>query len=98
MEEARFWLFVIQSVVIAICLAVTAYKSKIFITEITDWYPVTIWSLTTCLMVLGIVHGSCDYFLDDYKQTVATILNTMVFINACVLFWAFSWGLFLISA
>ena len=98
MEQAKFWLLIFQGVVITICLVFTA--CKIFKTKNNDWFPVTIWSLAALLQVMGVIHGPYVYYStrrDNFKDPIATTLNTIVFINASVLFWEFSWGLFLIS-
>ena len=98
MEQAKFWGLIFESVVIAICLVFTA--CKIFKTKITDWFPVTIWSLAACLLVTGQTHYQYNYYStrrDNFKDPIATTLYTIVFVNASVLFWEFSWGLFLIS-
>lgn len=98
MEQAKFWLCIFEGVVIAICLVFTA--CKIFKTKITDWFPVTIWSLAACLLAMGVTNSSYIYYgtrRDNFKDPIATTLNTIVYVNGSVLFWEFSWGLFLIS-
>jgi hypothetical protein len=98
MEQAKFWLLVVQGFLNGTCLVFTA--CKIFKAKITDWYPVTIWGLATSLLVMGIIHGPYVYYSGkrgNKIDPIAATLNTIVFINAAVLFWEFSWGLFLIS-
>jgi len=56
MREAETWLTIFVEVVIAICLGITAFKSKIFQTDFIDWYPITILSLAASLLVINIVY------------------------------------------
>ena len=88
MEQAKLCLMVVQGVLIGICLVYTA--SKIFKTKITDWYPVTIWGLATSLLVMGFIHGPYVYYSKkrgNFNKPIAATLNTILFINASVLFW-----------
>lgn len=98
MEKASLLLMIFQGVVIGICLVYTA--CKIFKTKNNDWFPVIIWGLTASLLVTGIINQNYLYFStknDNLNPDVAAALNTIAFSIACVLFWEFSWGLFLIS-
>jgi len=70
-------------VVIAICLVITAFKSKIFQTSDIDWYPITILSLAAILLVINWVGGLYLYFStkhDNYSATIFTVFLTAAFI------------------
>lgn len=84
---------------LSVCLILSAckiFKQK----KTTDWFPVTIWILVLVTELVGFTDGT--YFRysqknNTFKTSIGGSLNTADFIIASVLFWEFSWGLFLIS-
>ena len=96
MNEAAGWLLIVQSVVISCCLVLTA--CRIFKSDITDWYPFTIWGIAVAVLLvefIGLTYSYCTHKRGNYKDSIGLSFNTAYGIMTAVLFWEFSWGLFI---